>query len=124
MAGFSIDRSTDDPRGAFPSVRIRRLQFDVIHVTHEIEKANGWEFQVETVDRLGKPRTFRVMLAWADYNHWSPDGAARPESVAKAVLRFMLQNEPAAEIAESFDAARIRRRYSSADQVIPTLIES
>lgn len=65
-----------------------------------------------------------MILAWADYNYWSPDGAARPESVAKAVLRFMLQNEPAAEIAESFDAARIRRRYQNADQVIPTLIES
>lgn len=92
-------------------------------MTHETETAHGWEFQIAAVDQAGHTRMFAVRLAWVDYNHWSPDGAARPEAVGRAVLRFVLRQEPAMEVADSFDAARIRRRYPESDEVIPRLID-
>jgi len=93
-----------------------------ITLEEEREATGGWEFDATVRDDRGGIRRFILRLAWADYNHWSPDGSDPPELVAKAALRFMLSREPAAEIASKFDAARIRRRYPDSDDEIPTLI--
>ncbi len=100
-----------------------------MHITirTECETDTGWQFAAEahagSASGAGSGvHRFTVRLSWADYNLWSPDGTDRPEEVAKAALRFLLQREPAAEVASDFDLARIRRRYPDADHAIPALI--
>jgi len=93
-----------------------------ITITNEQETASGWLFAAAACNASGGEWPFRIRLSWADYNLWSPDGSDRPEAVARAALRFLLEREPAAEIAGEFDLARIRRRYADADAVIPALV--
>jgi len=93
-----------------------------ITIANEEETASGWLFAAQARNGAGGKWSYRIGLSWADYNLWSPDGADRPEEVARAALRFLLEREPAAEIADEFDLARIRRRYADADAVIPALV--
>lgn len=93
-----------------------------ITITSEVDSESGWLFAADACDGAGRRWSFRVGLSWADYNLWSPDGRDRPEEVARAALRFLMSREPAAELSEEFDLARIRRRYPEADALIPALI--
>ena len=91
-----------------------------IQIIHEHDAGNGWIFDA-TIDQKV---TVELSLAWVDYNLWSPDGSAPPASVAHAVLKFLLTQEPAQEWADRFDAARIRRRYPQSDAKIAQLIQA
>ncbi len=95
----------------------------VITILSERATAGGWIFEASVTGPDDRRQRCRLRLSWADYNLWSPDGSDRPEAVARAALMFLLSKEPAAELAESFDAARIRRRYLDADARIPEMID-
>ena len=94
-----------------------------VNVRDETETSNAWLFRVDV--RTGgmiEARSITLRLAWVDYNHWSPEGTARPEDVAHAALRFLLAQQPVLELHDEIDAARIRRMYPDADERIPLLI--
>ena len=93
-----------------------------VEVLSEHEAAGGWSFQMQVLDDCSALRRYRITLSWADYNLWSPDGTDEPARVAEAVLSFLLQRLPAAEIRQSFDAASVRRWFGDADEQIPPLI--
>ena len=89
-----------------------------VEIVSERETSDGWSFEV----RVGSEDLVTLGLSWADYDLWCPGGDRPPSSVAEAVLRFLLERVPAADLRESFDASIARRRDASADDVIPRMI--
>jgi hypothetical protein len=63
-----------------------------------------------------------LRLSWADYQHWSRDGAVPPSRVADAVLRFIARHPAAFAGIESIDASTARRRVRGADDAIRGLL--
>lgn len=92
-----------------------------IRIHSETDAAGGWKFTVETHVHSENPRRATMKLSYADYNLWCASGACAPADVARAVVRFML--EQCNELPDSFDASLARRRFPQADAVIPTLIQ-
>jgi hypothetical protein len=93
-----------------------------IEITSEAECDRGWTFRAQVRDATGGARSTTVTLSWADYNLWSPNGSDTPAEVARAALAFLLDQQPAAEISESFDASILRRLHPQADELIPRWI--
>ena len=92
-----------------------------IEVLAEDEYAGGWSFHCQAIGWDGSLIKRTIRLAWADYNHWS-DGGDEPSSVAAAVLRFLLSRRAPGEVRDTYDAARARREFDDADDVIPQMI--
>lgn len=93
-----------------------------IEILSEQEQAGGWIFEAQVLDDEGDLYPVKVSLSWADYNHWSSDGADAPGAVAEAVLAYLTSRTLPEEIRQSFDASLLRRQYDDADDVIPGLI--
>jgi hypothetical protein len=93
-----------------------------IEIMSEQERSNAWEFLVQVLDDAGELRRHQLILSWADYNLWSPDGSDEPARVAEGVMAFVLAQMPAAQVGERFDASRIRRQFPNADRDIPRMI--
>ena len=94
-----------------------------VEIRSEREMPNGWLFEAESVvDSSSERHRHELQLSWADYNHWSVDGADPPQRVAEAVVRFLLSRLDPDVLPKRFDAATARRRFSDADQEIPKLI--
>lgn len=94
-----------------------------VEILSECEVRNGWSFEARwRKDAAGATTRQTVQLSWADYNHWSVDGADPPQRVAEAVIRFLLSRLDPDVLPKRFDAATARRRFSDADQEIPKLI--
>lgn len=93
-----------------------------IDILRESDAARGWTFEASLSGPSGS-RTVHLHMSWVDYNIWSVDGGDRPADVARAVLRFLAEQEPVLEWADRIDAAQLRRRYPDADRAIPSLIE-
>jgi hypothetical protein len=99
-----------------------RMGGDSIEIIAEREVVGGWSFDVRVSSAAVEARLFTLRLSWADYNLWSGDGSDRPEAVARGVMAFALSRSPAAELAPTFDAARLRRVHADADDAIPRWI--
>jgi hypothetical protein len=93
-----------------------------VEILSERDGPAGWVFTAQVLDDDGALRRHEVILAWADYNHWSSSGADEPARVAAAVLRFLLTKQSANEVPSRLDAATARRRYPDADAEIPGLV--
>lgn len=93
-----------------------------VEILSEQETPGGWSFRAQIMGTDSVLRHHRITLSWADYNLWSPDGTDEPARVAEAVLAFLLSRVGPGEIRDRFDAAVLRRRFSDADDLIPTLI--
>ena len=95
----------------------------VFEIITEREHAGGWGYVVQMPSpKTGKLHQFTMQLSWADYNHWSTTGNDTPQSVAEAVLSFLLVRLEPYELPDKFDASFARRRFDDADQLIPGLI--
>lgn len=88
-----------------------------IHIGEESEMNNSWQYQVQIQTRR-KQYDFTVQLNWLDYDHWS-HGRVSPSVVVEAVMRFVLDQQPAAEMASTFDCAKLRMMYPQMDEVLP-----
>ena len=91
-------------------------------VETETEESGGWRFEVVVSDPGGdldatSETRHLLSLSWADYDHWC-GGTARPETVARAVMLFLLSNRPAPEAPRRFDAATVRRWYPDIDDML------
>ncbi len=93
-----------------------------ISITNEREAGASWCFDVAIEPLAGAARQCTLKLSFADYNYWSASGTDAPSRVALAVIRFMLDRLEAAALPNAFDASLARRKFSDADEVIPTLI--
>ena len=92
-------------------------------ILSERENSSGWCFEAQLIcDEGGGLRRVTLLLAWADYNLWSVDGADRPTAVAEAALSYLISEVGADAIPDRFDASIIRRRFPDADREIPKLI--
>ena len=107
-----------------------------ICVSNEQETSRGWAFDVRietgagAAPASGSPRgggstgagstgtDHKVRLSWVDYEHWS-HGSSTPARVIEALFEFLCARQPAMEIAPSFDAAAVRRRYPEVARVLP-----
>ena len=94
-----------------------------VTIISERERPDGLTFQAR-LDAGGTARTVELRLHWADYNHWSPDGADPPERVALAALRFACSVISMDELPASFDASTLRRRHPDADARIMAGVRS
>ncbi len=95
----------------------------VFEIISERRIPNGWSFEVQTIGRrAGQLRCVTLNLSWADYNHWSIDGADRAHQVAEAVLAFLLDRMAPRALPAHFDASLARRQFAGADEEIPKLI--
>lgn len=90
-----------------------------IHIGQETEAANCWQYQVQVQTRR-QCYDFVVTLNWSDYDHWT-HGSIPPCNVVKAIMHFLLDQQPPEEMLEKFDCSSMRRRYSELDKVLPTL---
>ena len=88
-----------------------------IHIGEELELTNCWQYDV-TVNSRRNVYVFTVRLNWSDYDHWS-HGRVSPSIVVDAVMRFILDQQPALELAQSFDCAKLRMMYPEMDTVLP-----
>jgi hypothetical protein len=79
----------------------------------EREGFHGWRFDMSLPGEAG--RTVTLALSWVDYEYWS-HGAASPCRVAEAVVRSILEVDPARELPESFDASTARRWVRDLDR--------
>ena len=96
----------------------------VFEIITEHEHANGWSYRVQSPSpNTGKLHQFNMQLSWADYNHWSATGTDAPQSVADAVLSFLLDRLEPHDLPDTFDASLARRRFDDADHLIPSLIQ-
>lgn len=91
-----------------------------IEIISEREIEQGWRFEV-AVYRDGRRTTHQLDLSWPDYDYWCA-GAAAPESVAAAVVRFLIEQRPEVALPERFDASTVRRRTPDIDGRIRGLI--
>ena len=92
----------------------------MVRIISERQVDRGWLFEAESGG--DECRRHALELSWADYNHWSRDGADPPQRVAEAVLRFMLMRLEPDAVPARFDASIARRRFDDADTEIPKLI--
>lgn len=88
-----------------------------IHIGEELELTNCWQYDVQIQTRR-QQHDFTIRLNWSDYDHWS-HGRVPPSVVVDAVMRFILDQQPAQEMAESFDCAKLRMLYPEMDTVLP-----
>jgi hypothetical protein len=94
-----------------------------VRIIEEKEDHNGWSFRLRiTAGGSGQPLARALRLAWADYNHWSADGADPPHAVAEAVAEFLLSRMAPSDLPASLDASMARRQFPDADREIPRLI--
>jgi len=84
-----------------------------VAVLQERETPRGLAFLIGVGDRA-----IEVLLDWADYNLWSPDGADAPSRIAAAVAREAVARYGAADLPDPLDAARLRRHWPEADASI------
>jgi hypothetical protein len=89
-----------------------------VEIVAETEESSGWSFEAQVLDDAGMLHRLRVLLSWADYNHWSRDGSDSPAQVVEAVIRFLADRDGAAALRERFDASIARRLHSDADEEI------
>ena len=95
----------------------------VFEIINEREQTGGWSYRVQSpAPNSGQLHHFNMQLSWADYNHWSATGNDTPQSVAEAVLGFLLDRLEPHDLPDKFDASLARRRFEDADQLIPTMI--
>lgn len=92
-----------------------------VTIIGERERPDGLAFEARVEGEAGA-RSIELRLHWADYNHWSPDGADPPERVALAALRFACSRTPAPELPASFDASTLRRLHPGADEAIMAMV--
>ena len=92
-------------------------------ILSERENSSGWWFEARVIgDEGGGLRRVTLLLAWADYNLWSVDGADRPTAVAEAALCYLLSKVGADALPGRFDASILRIKFPDADREIPKLI--
>jgi hypothetical protein len=85
----------------------------------EREDFHGWRFEMALP---GDPaRSVTLALSWVDYEYWS-HGAASPSRVAEAVVRGILDAEPARELPDCFDASTARRWVRDLDRRIREML--
>ena len=86
-----------------------------VAVLQERETPRGLAFLIGVG---GGDRAIELLLDWADYNLWSPDGADAPSRIAAAVAREAVERYGATELPDPLDAARLRRHWPEADASI------
>ncbi|MEM7625997.1 MAG: hypothetical protein AAF333_10245 [Planctomycetota bacterium] len=91
-----------------------------VEVGTETENAASWSYDVSVFD-AGRVRRHTVTLSYQDYDLWCR-GRVSPSRVVEAAFRFLLQNEPAEEIAVRFDCSVIRRHFPAVDVELPKLV--
>ena len=87
----------------------------VAELLSEREDANGWTYDAQLAASDGSLKRIVLTLSWADYQHWSADGALAPSRVADAVLRVIAQHFETFQATESIDASTVRRRITDGD---------
>lgn len=91
-----------------------------ITIGPETELSGCWSYEVDLFDD-GRHYRFTVTLNWRDYDHWSR-GQTSPETVVRAVLRFLLAHESAQSWPAGFDCASIRRRFPQIDDRVSEML--
>lgn len=86
-----------------------------ITVQSETESSTGWVFRIRLEHPGADPTEHTLTLAWADYNYWSPGGAAAPERIAAWVLGFVADRRAPDNPPARFDASTARRWYRDLD---------
>lgn len=95
------------------------VQIEIVSEREQPAPTGGWAFETRILDDAGHLHQVRLTLSWADYNHWSADGADAPERVAEAVLAFLVSKQPPSKIRPALDASLVRRLFDDADEQIP-----
>lgn len=85
----------------------------------EREDHHAWRFEMALPGESA--RTVTLVLSWVDYEYWS-HGAASPSRVAEAVVRSLLEAQPARDLPETFDASTARRWVRDLDQRIREML--
>ncbi len=94
-----------------------------VEILSERENSSGWLFEARVIgDDGGGLCRVTLLLAWADYNLWSVDGADRPTAVAEAILSYLISEVGPEAVPDRFDASILRRKFPDADREIPKLI--
>ena len=91
-----------------------------VDITTETEGAHNWAFQAD-VFAGGRLHKLDVTLSFQDYDLWS-HGRVPPSRVAAACVRYLLERADAADIAEAFDCATLRRTFPEIDAELPTTL--
>jgi hypothetical protein len=89
-----------------------------VSVATETEADRGWWFVVEVRPDAGAgdtPRTLRVRLDWADYEHWTR-GKTPPSVAAAEAVRAVISLGALERVPDTFDAASLRRRIPGLDE--------
>ena len=82
----------------------------------------AWEYDAQLLGQHGELRRLVLVLSWAEYQMWVPDGGLAPSRVADALLRFIAAHfEPFAG-QERIDASTLRRRVPGADKAIAQML--
>ncbi len=92
-----------------------------IEIKKETRHDRKWEYEAEITDQ-GSRYVFHITLNWAEYNHWCKSGDEQPQRVVEALLRFLLEREPASAIMSRFDCAIVRRFFPEVDERLPRMI--
>lgn len=93
-----------------------------VELLGEREIPQAWEYDAQILTADGAVERRVLVLHWADYQMWSPDGAVPPSRVAEAVLRFLSLHREAFAGIERLDAAVARRKVRGADRTIADLL--
>jgi len=87
-----------------------------VSVATETEADRGWWFVVEVRPDAGaEPRTLRMRLDWADYEHWTR-GKTPPSVAAAEAVRAVISLDALDRLPDTFDAASLRRRVPGLDE--------
>lgn len=93
-----------------------------VELLGEREIPQAWEYDAQILTGRGAVERRVLVLHWADYQMWSPDGAVPPSRVAEAVLRFVAARPEIFAAMERIDAAVARRKVPGADRIIGELL--
>ncbi len=89
-----------------------------LEIAAEREGDRGWIFDLRR--RGGSAIESKIVLAWVDYDWWSPDGRDPPAAVALAVAEVFDASLSTANatLPAHFDASTVRKRVAGADSLI------
>ena len=103
-----------------PNNRYFPVMLAEIDIETETEHDTYWAYVV-SVFAGGRVHKFDVRLSFQDYDLWSR-GRVAPSRVADACVRYLLERADAADLAEQFDCATLRRSYPELDAELPAML--
>ncbi|MBL9119163.1 MAG: hypothetical protein JNL80_04525 [Phycisphaerae bacterium] len=114
--------SPEDGQDRASEIGRRREAPIAVEILGEREIPQAWEYDAQVLTGSGSLERSVLVLSWADYQLWSPDGAIPPSRVAEAVLLFLARHREAFAGLERIDAAIARRKVRGADAAIADIL--